>query len=121
MNFDDEVRDLLILSSLRESWNRLVMVVSNYVPSSNTVKFDDAVGVILSKEMRRKSTGETLGNALTMERRGIQVDGGRRPTNRKKYRKGRSKYRFGNTECWNCGERGISKKDCINTNKIGDG
>ena len=46
------------------------MYVSNSVPSSNTLKFDDVVGVILSEEMRRKITGETSGNALTMESRG---------------------------------------------------
>ena len=34
-----------------------------------TLKFDDVVGVILSKEMRRKITGETSGNALSMESR----------------------------------------------------
>ena len=48
------------------------MVVSNFVPSSGTLKFDDVVGVILSNEMQRKSTSETLGNALTMESRGTQ-------------------------------------------------
>ena len=31
VNFDDEVRALLILCSLLESWNGLVMVVSNSV------------------------------------------------------------------------------------------
>ena len=33
VNFDDEVRDLLILSSLAERWNKLVMAISNSVPS----------------------------------------------------------------------------------------
>ena len=51
MNFDDEVRDLLILCSLPESQNSLVMDVSNSVLSSNTLKFDDVVSVILSEEM----------------------------------------------------------------------
>ena len=73
MNFDDEVRALLILCSFPESWNSLVMAVSNFVPSSNTLKFDDVFGVILSKEMRRKIIGETLGNAFTMESRGRQM------------------------------------------------
>ena len=52
VNFDDEVRALLILCSLLESWDGLGMVVSNYVSRSNTLKFDDVIGVILSEEMR---------------------------------------------------------------------
>jgi hypothetical protein len=51
VDFDDEVRALLILCSLPERWNSLVMVVSNSVSGSNTLKFDDVVGVILSEEM----------------------------------------------------------------------
>ena len=51
VNFDDEVRALLILFSLPESQNSLVMSVSNCVPSSKTFNFDDVVGVILSEEM----------------------------------------------------------------------
>ena len=51
VDFDDEVRDLLILFSLPESWNDLVMDVSNSISGSNTLKFDDVVGVILSEEM----------------------------------------------------------------------
>jgi hypothetical protein len=77
VDFDDEVRALLILCSLLESWNGLVMAVSNSVSGSNTLKFDDVVGVILSEEMRRKSTGETSGNALNMENRGRQKDRGK--------------------------------------------
>jgi hypothetical protein len=56
VDFDDEVRALLILCSFPERWNDLVMVVSNSVSGSNTLKFDDVVGVILSEEMRRKNT-----------------------------------------------------------------
>jgi hypothetical protein len=51
VDFDDEVGDLLILCSFLERWNGLVMVVSNSVSISNTLKFDDVVGVILSEEM----------------------------------------------------------------------
>ena len=70
VNFDDEVRALLMLCSLPESWNGLVMAVSSFVSGSSTLKFDDVVSVILSEEMRRKSTGETSGDALTMDNRG---------------------------------------------------
>ena len=112
MNFDDEVRALLILCSLPEIWNSLVMVVSNFVLGSTTLKFDDVVSVILSEEMQRKSTGETSGNALTMESRGRQNERGRSPGNHDESKKGRSKSRFGKIECWNCGKKGHLKKYC---------
>ena len=51
VNFDDEARDILTLCSFPKSWNELVMVVSNYVSRSNTLKFDDVIGVILRKEI----------------------------------------------------------------------
>ena len=87
-NFDDEVRDLLILCSFPEIWNGLVMVVSNFVSCSNNLEFDDVVGVILNEEMRRKlRIGETSGNALTMESRGRQKNRGKSPDNHNKFRK----------------------------------
>jgi hypothetical protein len=77
VDFDDEVRALLILCSLPERWNDLVMAVSNSVSGSNTLKFDDVVGVILSEEMRWKNTSETSGSALNMENRERQKDRGK--------------------------------------------
>ena len=70
--------------------------------------------------MRRKSIGETLGNALTMERIGRQNERGRSLENRGKSKKGRSKSRFGKIECWNCGKKGHLKKDCRAPKKKGD-
>ena len=46
------------------------MAISNSVFGSSTLKFDDVIGAILSEEMRQKSSGETSGNALTVETRG---------------------------------------------------
>ena len=88
------------------------MVVSNYVPSLNTLKFDDVVSVILSEEMQRKSTNETSGNVLTMESRGIQRERGRIPGNESKSIKGISKSIFGKIECLNYGKKGHLKKYC---------
>jgi hypothetical protein len=99
VKFDDEVRALLIFFSLPESWNDLVMYVSNSVSSSNTLKFDDVVGVILIEEMRHKRTCETSGNALNMENMGRQKDRGKGLGNRDNSRKGRSKYSLGKIEC----------------------
>ena len=49
VNFDEEIRALLILCSFPESWNGLVMAVSNFVPGYGTLKYDDVIGVILSE------------------------------------------------------------------------
>jgi len=46
------------------------MVVSNSVFGSNTLKFDNVVSVILSKEMQWKSTSKTLGNMLMVDNKG---------------------------------------------------
>jgi hypothetical protein len=121
VDFDDEVRDLLILCLLLESWNDLVMVVSNSISSSNTLKFDDVVSVILSEEMQRKSTGETSCNALNKENTGRQKDRGKGSGNRMNSRKVRYKSRLGNIECWNCGRKGHLKKDCRAPKKQRDG
>lgn len=83
INFDNEVKALLILSSLPDSWDGLVMAVSNSSDSSS-MKYDDVVSVILSEEVCRKSTssGETLDSALNMK--------GRRKTTNKNQDQGRS-------------------------------
>ena len=54
VNFDDEVMDIIILCWLLESWNSLVMDVRNFVPGSNTFKFDDIVGVIIARKCEEK-------------------------------------------------------------------
>jgi len=103
VNFDDEIRALLFLCSLPESWNGLVMAISNSVSGSSTLKFDDVVGAILSEEMRRKSSGA--------ESRGRKMERGKSSGYRSKSRKGRSKSRSG-IVCWKCGKKGHLKRDC---------
>ena len=49
INFDEEIRALLIFFSFPKRWNDLKMVVINYFPRSNILKFDDVIGVILSE------------------------------------------------------------------------
>jgi hypothetical protein len=43
VDFENEVMAPLILCSFLESWNDLVMAVSNFFFGSNTLKFDDVV------------------------------------------------------------------------------
>ena len=55
----------------------MVMAVSNFVPRSSTLKYDDVIGVILSGETRRKSSGgSTFGSALNAKSRGKMIERG---------------------------------------------
>ena len=87
------------------------MAISNSVSGSSTLNFDDVFGAILGKEMRRKSSGETLGNALTVEYRGRRMERGKSSGYHSKSRKGISKSRSG-IMCYKCGKRGHLKKYC---------
>jgi hypothetical protein len=121
VDFDDQFRALLILCSLPERWNGLVMDVSKSISSSNTLKCDDVVGVILSEEMQQKSIGETSSNALNMENKKRQKDRGKGSRKHKNSRKGRSKSIFQKIECWNCGKKGHLKKGYKAPKKQRDG
>jgi len=81
INFDDEIRVLILLSSLPEAYDGLVMAVSNSC-ETRTLKFDDAVGV-LSEEAHKKSSGlaETSGSALSVDRRGRPMNREEKMTN----------------------------------------
>ncbi|MDF3681009.1 hypothetical protein P3S38_28955, partial [Enterobacter hormaechei] len=121
INFDDEIRALLILCSLPKSWNGLVMAVSNFVFGSNTPKYDDVIGVILSEETCRKTSGgSTSGSALNTQRRGRMTKRGNNSRNRGKSRgksKGRRSQSRGPNDYWYYGKPGHKKKDCWNRKK----
>ena len=61
------------------------MIVSNSIFESNTLKNDDVIGVILSEETRRKSSGgSTPGSALNAQSRGRTNERGNNSGNRGK-------------------------------------
>ena len=85
VNFDEEIRTLLILCSLPKSQNRLVMAVSNFVLGSSTLKYDDVISVVLSEETCRKTSGgSTSGSALNAQRKSRMTERG---SNSKNYAK----------------------------------
>ena len=116
VNFDEEIRALLIFCSFPESWNGLVMDVSNSILGSSTLKYDDVIGVILSEKNRRKSSsGSTLASALNAQSRGRTTERGSNFGNRGKSRgksKGRRSQLRGPNNCWYYGKLGHKKKDC---------
>ena len=104
----------MILCSLLESWNGLVMAVSNSIPGSGPLKYDDAIGVILSKETHKKSLGgSTLGSALNAQSRGRMTKRGNNSENCGKSRgksKGRRSQSRGLNDYWYYGKPGHKKK-----------
>ena len=60
----------------------LVMVVSNSIPGSSTLKYDDAINVILREKTHRKSLGgSTLGSSLNAQRTGRTTERGNNSRN----------------------------------------
>ncbi|KAE8692217.1 Receptor-like serine/threonine-protein kinase SD1-8 [Hibiscus syriacus] len=92
IEFDDEVRALILLSSLPDSWNTTVTTV-NSSSGNNKLKFDDVRDLVLSEEIRRRESGEaSTSSALHTESRGR--------TSERNSNRGRSKSkREKNQEC----------------------
>ncbi|KAE8690317.1 Protein NLP5 [Hibiscus syriacus] len=70
IEFEDKVRALIFLSSLPDSWNATVTIVSSSSENSK-LKFDDVWDLVLSEEIRRRESGEaSSSSALHTESRG---------------------------------------------------
>ncbi|RVW29678.1 Retrovirus-related Pol polyprotein from transposon TNT 1-94 [Vitis vinifera] len=67
IDFDDEIRALIVLASLPNSWEAMRMAVSNST-GKEKLKYNDIRDLILAEEIRRRDAGETSGSgsALTL-------------------------------------------------------
>ena len=79
------------------------MAVSNSIPGSSTLKYDDVIGAVLSEVTHRKSLGRyTSGSALNAQSRGRTTERGSNSGNRGKSRgksKGRRSQLRGPNDC----------------------
>ena len=116
IKFDDEVRALILLSSLPESWNATVTAVSSS-SGSNKLKFDDVRDLVLSEEIRRRESGEcSTSSVLHTESRGRNSTRenrrGKSKDRRSKSRNHQGSHNSKIIECWNCGKTGHYKNQC---------
>ncbi|KAI5345013.1 hypothetical protein L3X38_012890 [Prunus dulcis] len=117
MVLDDELQALVLLSSLPDSWDTLVVSLSNSAPQG-VFTLDIVKDSMFNEEARRKEQGVvTESEALVSEHHG-------RTNNRKFHRRdkskgksrdgsrGRSKTR-NDLECYHCGGIGHMKRECM--------
>ena len=71
IDFDDEIRALIVLAFLPNSWEAMRMAVSNST-GKEKLKYNNIRDLILAEEICRKDTGESSGSgfALNLETRG---------------------------------------------------
>ena len=124
IDFDDEIRALIVLASLPNSWEVMKMTISNSI-GKEKLKYNDIRDLVLANEIRRRDASETLGFgfALNLETRGR---GNARNSNRGKSKsrnsnKNRSKSRScQQVQCWNCGKTGHFERHCESPKKKND-
>ncbi|KAK8921663.1 hypothetical protein KSP39_PZI019972 [Platanthera zijinensis] len=110
ITLEDELQALMVLSSLPESWETLVVSLSNSAPDG-VVTMEMVSGCLLNEELRRKDSGSSTPGVFLMEGRGrsVKKDVRHRDSSRSKSR-GKSKK---DIECYYCKKKGHFKKDCF--------
>ena len=71
IDFDDEIRALIVLAFLPNNWEAMRIAISNSIRKEK-LKYNDIRDLILAKEIYRKDVGETSesGSAINLETRG---------------------------------------------------
>ena len=83
INFKDEIKALILMSSLPEYWDTVVSAISSS-RGSQKQKFNEIRDVVLSESIRKRKVGDSSGSALCVNRRG-------RSKTKGQYQHGRSK------------------------------
>ena len=111
IEFDDEVKALILLSSLPESWDAVVTAVSASC-GKEKLKLDSVRDLVLSEEIRRKQTGTPSGSALNTEIRGRSDSRGRNRGRSKSRNRNQGKKDYSRVVCWNCDKSGHFQNQC---------
>ncbi|KAH1188937.1 Retrovirus-related Pol polyprotein from transposon TNT 1-94 [Glycine max] len=115
IKFEDEVKALILLSSLLDSWAATVTIVSSST-RENTLKLSDIRDLILSKDVckrdSRESSSHVSNSALNTEGRGRTTQKVQNGQDKSKSRgNGQTKFRS-DIICWNCDKRGHFTNQC---------
>ena len=116
IDFKDEIKALILMSSLPESWDTVVAAISRF-HGSEKVKFDEICDVVLSESIRKREVGDSSGSALSVDRRGISKTKVQNQHGRSKSKNRGISLNRSNVTCWNCGEKGHFRTNCTKTKK----
>ena len=108
IDFDDEIKVLILLSSLPKSWGASVTAMSSSSDLSK-LKLNEIRDLILSEDVHRRESGEASYSALNIEGRGRTSLRGQDQNRSKSKRRSKSKPR--GDGYWNCGKKGHLRRD----------
>ena len=116
MTQDDESKAIILLCSLPDSWDPIVIAVSTSNSSKSKLVYDEVMATLLSEDMqtsnKESSSGETLTTFSTKNRRRSQNRGS---NNRHIRSKSARHLKLGERkggDCWFYGKIGHVKKEC---------
>jgi hypothetical protein len=111
MNLDEELQALMLLSSLPNSWETLVVSLSNSTPDGK-MTMEQVTNSMFNEETRRQAAEADSAQALVTENRGRSKNKGFKSCDKSK---GRSKSRGRSIErrkCYHCGKESHMKRNC---------
>ncbi|KAL4283007.1 hypothetical protein GQ457_16G004330 [Hibiscus cannabinus] len=109
---EPQERAELLLQSLPDSYDQLIINLTNNILADHLV-FDDVAAAILEEENRCKNKEDRQGNMQQAEALTVMRERSTERGQSSSHNHGRSKSRSKkNLKCYNCGKKGHLKKDC---------
>ena len=110
INFEDEIKASILMSSLPKSCDIVVAAISSSW-GYDKLKLDEIRDVVFSESICKREIRNSSGSALSVNQRGRSKSKG--PNNGRSKSKNREKSpNKPNVKCWSCGEKDHFRADC---------